>query len=77
MMSARLRQRSCPSAPAFMSVCARVHASCSIAPASMPLDMDVDAVSCKNERRQRRNGPFATHRKPRTQTASSRNAMNL
>eukprot|EP00974_Lingulodinium_polyedra_P026606 2566089-Lingulodinium_polyedra.AAC.1 len=62
MRSARLRPRSCLSAPAFMSVCASVHASCLIAPASMPLDVDIDAVRCKNERRQRRNGLFANGR---------------
>eukprot|EP00974_Lingulodinium_polyedra_P128886 11207895-Lingulodinium_polyedra.AAC.1 len=58
MTSARLRQRSSPSAPVFMSVCANVHASCSTAPVSMPLEMDADAIRCKNERLQRRNGPF-------------------
>eukprot|EP00974_Lingulodinium_polyedra_P026400 2547152-Lingulodinium_polyedra.AAC.1 len=60
-----------------MSVCASVHAPCASALVSMPLDMDVDAVRCKNERRQRRHGPFVNHRKSANQVTASRNAINL
>eukprot|EP00974_Lingulodinium_polyedra_P022528 2174139-Lingulodinium_polyedra.AAC.1 len=60
-----------------MSVCTSVHASCAPAPVSMPFDMDVDAVRCKHERRQRGNGPFGSSRKPGAQVAPSRNAINL
>eukprot|EP00974_Lingulodinium_polyedra_P055627 5350549-Lingulodinium_polyedra.AAC.1 len=60
-----------------MSVCTSVHASCSTAPAFMPLDMGVDAVRCKNERLQRRNGPFANRRKSCNQVGSDRNSINL
>eukprot|EP00974_Lingulodinium_polyedra_P108592 10510734-Lingulodinium_polyedra.AAC.1 len=61
-IGSRLRQCLCPSAPAFVSVCTSVHASCLFAPVSMPLDMGVNAVRCKNELRQRRNGPSANQR---------------
>eukprot|EP00974_Lingulodinium_polyedra_P028693 2762826-Lingulodinium_polyedra.AAC.1 len=47
------------------------------APVSMPLDMDVDVVRCKNERCQRGNGPFGSERKPAPQVAPSRNAMKI
>eukprot|EP00974_Lingulodinium_polyedra_P052503 5051509-Lingulodinium_polyedra.AAC.1 len=60
-----------------MPVCTNVHASCASAPMSMPLDMDVDAIICKNERHQRGNGPFGNQREPGTQITSNRNAINL
>eukprot|EP00974_Lingulodinium_polyedra_P046192 4426573-Lingulodinium_polyedra.AAC.1 len=43
----------------------------------MPLDMDVNAIRCTNERRQRRNGPFGTKRNPTNHITPSRNAINL
>eukprot|EP00974_Lingulodinium_polyedra_P036434 3494644-Lingulodinium_polyedra.AAC.1 len=60
-----------------MSVRASVHASCLTAPMSMPLDMDVDAVGCKNELRQRRNGPFGNRADSGPRVPSSRNAINV
>eukprot|EP00974_Lingulodinium_polyedra_P067091 6491753-Lingulodinium_polyedra.AAC.1 len=58
MMSARLRQRSCPSAPMFMPLAHGHRRSHPSAPMPMPLDMDANAIRCKNERRQRGNGPL-------------------